>query len=106
MSSEGRRNPSLILTCCLAENEAYIVRLEPESSNRELELNTSPSAPQDPLGKKLLWTLSESHQGPGGGICSYRIHGIWNVVLALQAQAPPSPTPSHLSLMLLHKYPG
>ncbi|XP_039212943.1 metal transporter CNNM1 isoform X2 [Crotalus tigris] len=90
----------------MQKNEAYIVRLESESSNREMELNTSPSAPQDPLGKKLLWTLSESHQGPGGGICSYRIHGIWNVVLALQAQTPPSPTPSHLSLMLLHKYPG
>ncbi|XP_039212944.1 metal transporter CNNM1 isoform X3 [Crotalus tigris] len=43
----------------MQKNEAYIVRLESESSNREMELNTSPSAPQDPLGKKLLWTLSE-----------------------------------------------
>ncbi|XP_026532419.1 metal transporter CNNM1 [Notechis scutatus] len=45
-----------------AQNEDYIVRLEPESSNKEMELSTSPGAPQEPLGKKLLWTLSESYQ--------------------------------------------
>ncbi|XP_058044883.1 metal transporter CNNM1-like isoform X6 [Ahaetulla prasina] len=42
----------------MQKNEDYIVRLEPESSNREMELSTSPSASQEPLGKKLLWTLS------------------------------------------------
>ncbi|XP_034295735.1 metal transporter CNNM1 isoform X3 [Pantherophis guttatus] len=42
----------------IQKNEDYIVRLEPESSNREMELSTSPGAPQEPLGKKLLWTLS------------------------------------------------
>ncbi|XP_070801039.1 metal transporter CNNM1 [Pituophis catenifer annectens] len=42
----------------MQKNEDYIVRLEPESSNREMELSTSPGAPQEPLGKKLLWTLS------------------------------------------------
>ncbi|XP_013915158.1 PREDICTED: metal transporter CNNM1 [Thamnophis sirtalis] len=42
----------------MQKNEDYIVRLEPESSSREMEFSTSPGAPQEPLGKKLLWTLS------------------------------------------------
>ncbi|KAM6444212.1 metal transporter CNNM1 isoform 3-T3 [Liasis olivaceus] len=42
----------------MQKNEACIVRLEPESSSREMEFSTSPSGPQEPLGKKLLRTLS------------------------------------------------
>ncbi|XP_070609063.1 metal transporter CNNM1 isoform X4 [Erythrolamprus reginae] len=42
----------------MQKNEDYIVRLDPESSNREMELSTSPGAAQELLGKKLLWTLS------------------------------------------------
>ncbi|XP_060624177.2 metal transporter CNNM1 isoform X1 [Anolis sagrei] len=46
------------------KNEGYIVRLEPEASNREMEFTTSPSGPEEPLGKKLLRTLSERRRQP------------------------------------------
>ncbi|KAL8187511.1 UNVERIFIED_CONTAM: Metal transporter cnnm1 [Gekko kuhli] len=42
------------------KNEGCAVTLEPEASNREMETSTSPSGPEEPLGKKLLRTLSES----------------------------------------------
>ncbi|XP_077205518.1 metal transporter CNNM1 isoform X2 [Paroedura picta] len=40
------------------KNEGCAVTLEHESSNREIETSTSPSGPEEPLGKKLLRTLS------------------------------------------------
>ncbi|XP_042316753.1 metal transporter CNNM1 isoform X2 [Sceloporus undulatus] len=46
------------------KNEGYVVRLEPEGSNREMEFTTSPSGPEEPLGKKLLRTLSERRRKP------------------------------------------
>ncbi|XP_062832443.1 metal transporter CNNM1 isoform X2 [Anolis carolinensis] len=44
--------------------EGCIVRLEPEAANREIEFTTSPSGPEEPLGKKLLRTLSERRRQP------------------------------------------
>ncbi|KAH0623844.1 hypothetical protein JD844_007011 [Phrynosoma platyrhinos] len=40
------------------KNEGCMVRLEPEGSNRDMEFTTSPSGPEEPLGKKLLRTLT------------------------------------------------
>ncbi|XP_053161525.1 metal transporter CNNM1 isoform X2 [Hemicordylus capensis] len=46
------------------KNEGCVFRLEPETSNREIEINTSPSGPEEPLGKKLLRTLSGRRRKP------------------------------------------
>nr|XP_056706415.1 metal transporter CNNM1 [Euleptes europaea] len=46
------------------KNEGCAVRLEPETSNREMETSTSPSGPEEPLGKKLLRTLSGRRRKP------------------------------------------
>lgn len=55
----------LSLDCCsLTENEGCFVRLEHEASNREMEISTSPSGPEEHLGRKLLQTLSESPPPP------------------------------------------
>ncbi|KAJ7325085.1 hypothetical protein JRQ81_018105 [Phrynocephalus forsythii] len=46
------------------KNEGCFVRLEPEASNRDMDFNTSPSGPEEPLGKKLLRTLSGRRRKP------------------------------------------
>ncbi|XP_015279480.1 PREDICTED: metal transporter CNNM1 [Gekko japonicus] len=46
------------------KNEGCAVTLEPEASNREMETSTSPSGPEEPLGKKLLRTLSGRRRKP------------------------------------------
>nr|XP_020658749.1 metal transporter CNNM1 [Pogona vitticeps] len=46
------------------KNEGCFVRLEHEVCNREMEFTTSPSGPEEPLGKKLLRTLSGIKRKP------------------------------------------
>ncbi|XP_061492305.1 metal transporter CNNM1 isoform X2 [Rhineura floridana] len=46
------------------KNEGGLFRLEPETYSRELEINISPSGPEEPLGKKLLRTLSGRRREP------------------------------------------
>ncbi|XP_028586429.2 metal transporter CNNM1 isoform X2 [Podarcis muralis] len=46
------------------KNEGCLFRLEPETSSREMEMSISPSGPEEPLGKKLLRTLSGRRRKP------------------------------------------
>ncbi|XP_048361979.1 metal transporter CNNM1 isoform X1 [Sphaerodactylus townsendi] len=46
------------------KNEGCFFSLQPETSYKEAETSTSPSGPEEPLGKKLLRTLSGKRRKP------------------------------------------